>query len=54
MFPNRQADFISDEKQAIASALRSGELGVVTIEPPFALAKRGHPTDLNDKLMNDW
>jgi hypothetical protein len=34
--------------------LHYGEFGVVAIEPPFALAKRGHPTDLHDGLMARW
>jgi len=27
---------------------------VVAVEPPFALAKRGHAKDLNAKLLASW
>jgi hypothetical protein len=34
--------------------LETGEFGVVAIEAPFALAKRGHAKDLNAKLFASW
>jgi len=53
-FPSEAADFIGDEKATVTRVLKSGEYGVVAIEPPFALAKKGHPTGLNDGLMSRW
>ena len=52
--PSEAADFIGDEKATVTRLLRSGEYGVVAIEPPFTLAKKGHPTSLNDGLMARW
>ena len=52
--PSEAGDFIGDERALVTRLFRSGEFGVVAIEPPFALAKRGHPTDLNDSLMARW
>jgi uncharacterized membrane protein len=53
-FPSEAYDFIGDERSIVTRLLGGGEFGVVAIEPPFALAKRGHPTDLNDGLMARW
>jgi uncharacterized membrane protein len=50
-FPSEPSDFIVDERATITRLLESGEFGVVAIEPPFALAKRGHAKDLNAKLF---
>ncbi len=52
--PSVAADFIGDEKATVTGLLRSGKFGVVAIEPPFALAKRGYPTRLNADLMAHW
>ena len=54
LFPSEAADFIVDEKQTVTHALRSGEYGVVAIEPPFALAKKGHTVELNERVMRSW
>ena len=51
-FPSESTDFIVDEKATVTRLLRSGEFGVVDIEPPFALAKKGHSTDLNARLLD--
>jgi uncharacterized membrane protein len=53
-FPSESSDFIVDERSTIKGLLDSGEFGVVDIEPPFALAKRGHPTDRNAELTRRW
>lgn len=50
-FPSEPADFIADERATVTRLLQSGEFGVVAIEPPFALAKRGYSQDLNAKLI---
>ena len=54
LFPSDQSDFIGDEKQTVSRALREEGYGVVAIEPPFALAKKGHAQDLNAKVMAGW
>jgi uncharacterized membrane protein len=54
IFPSEQSEFIVDEKQTVSRALREEDFGVVAIEPPFALAKKGHAKDLNAKLMAGW
>lgn len=53
-FPSEAGDFIVDEKATVTRLLQSGEFGVVAVEPPFALAKRGHPTDKNAALVARW
>jgi uncharacterized membrane protein len=42
------------ERQKVTEALHSGDFGVVEVIEPFALAKRGHPTALNDRVLNLW
>lgn len=53
-FPSEAGDFIVDERATVTRLLNSGEFGVVAIEPPFALAKRGHPSELNASLFSRW
>jgi hypothetical protein len=53
-FPSEPADLIADERGTVTRLLQSGEFGVVAIEPPFAMAKRGHARDLNAKLIARW
>jgi uncharacterized membrane protein len=53
-FPSEARDFIVDEKQTVSRLLREGVFGVVAIEPPFALAKRGHSTERNQELLRRW
>jgi uncharacterized membrane protein len=53
-FPSEPADLIADERGTVTRLLQSGEFGVVAIEPPFAMAKRGHARDLNAKLVARW
>ena len=52
--PSEAGDFIVDEKATVTRELKSGAFGVVAIEPPFALAKRGYSTARNDELMRRW
>jgi hypothetical protein len=52
--PSEAADFIGDERSTVARLLKSGEYGVVAIEPPFALAKKGYSTSRNDEMMGRW
>jgi uncharacterized membrane protein len=54
IFPNEAGDLIGNEKETLTRVLGSGEYGVVAVEPPFALAKRGHPTDKNAELTARW
>jgi uncharacterized membrane protein len=53
-FPSEAGEFIVDERGTVTRLLNNGEFGVVAIEPPFALAKRGHPGDLNASLFARW
>jgi uncharacterized membrane protein len=53
-FPSEASDFIVDERSTIKRLLDDGEFGVVDIEPPFALAKRGYATDRNAELTRRW
>ena len=53
-FPSEASDFIVDERATVTRLLNSREYGVVAVEPPFALAKRGHPADLNAGLIARW
>jgi hypothetical protein len=53
-FPSEAHDFIGNERDTVTRLLRNGDFGVVAVEPPFALAKRGHPTDDNASLMAHW
>jgi uncharacterized membrane protein len=53
-FPSEPGDFIVDERDTVTRLLQSGEFGVIAIEPPFVLAKRGHTKDLNPKLFARW
>jgi len=52
--PSEAGDFIGDERSTVTRLLQSGEFGVVAIEPPFALARRGHTTERNSELTSRW
>jgi len=52
VFPTQKEAFIANEKQEITARLSSAAFGVVKIHPPFALAKRGHPTLFNAELLD--
>ncbi len=52
--PSESGDFIVDEKATVSRVLKSGEYGVVAIEPPFALARKGYSTARNEELMRSW
>jgi len=53
-FPSEPGDFVADERDTVTRLLQRGEFGVVAIESPFVLAKRGHPQDLNGQLLARW
>ncbi len=53
-FPSEASDFIVDERATVTRLLNSGEFGVVAVEPPFALAKRGQATEKNAALVARW
>ncbi len=50
--PSDLPEFITPEIGRMREALRSGEFGVVVIEGPFFLAKKGHDTSLNREILN--
>jgi len=54
VFPTDPREFIVNEKRDISKRLSEGTFGVVKIEGPFALAKKGHPTTLNGELLTRW
>ena len=51
LFPSEKADFIGNERQTVTGLLSAGTFGVVAVDPPFALAKRGASTAENAKLL---
>ncbi len=53
-FPSEASDFIVEERATVTRLLDSGEFGVVAVEPPFALARRGYSTALNADLVRRW
>jgi len=42
------------ERGKVTTALTSGDFGVVEIIEPFAVAKRGHTTALNNRVLSAW
>jgi hypothetical protein len=42
------------ERSKVIEALVSGQFGVVDVKPPFAVAKRGYATELNDRVLVPW
>ncbi|HEX7500622.1 MAG TPA: DUF2079 domain-containing protein [Polyangia bacterium] len=54
VFPSEAGDLIGSERETLTRVLRNGDFGVVAVEPPFALAKRGHPIGGNAALMARW
>lgn len=51
--PSDLPEFILPELQRVRDALRTNEFGVVTIEGPFFVARRGHDTALNASILNN-
>ena len=43
-----------DERGKVSEALTSGDFGVVEVIEPFAVAKRGYPTTLNNRVLSLW
>jgi hypothetical protein len=54
MIPSKASDLIGDERETLTRLLRDGICGVVVVEPPFALAKRGRATSGNAGLLGRW
>jgi uncharacterized membrane protein len=42
------------ERAKVTDALMAGEFGVMDVRPPFAVAKRGYATTLNDRVLSMW
>ncbi|MBI5533545.1 MAG: DUF2079 domain-containing protein [Deltaproteobacteria bacterium] len=51
VFPTDPNAFIVNEKRDVEVRLESGAFGVVKVHPPFALAKQGHSTALNEETL---
>jgi uncharacterized membrane protein len=54
VFPSEASDLIGNERETLTRVLGSGEYGVVAVESPFALAKRGHATERNAEVTGRW
>jgi len=54
VFPTDPKELIVNEKRDISERLRDGTHGVVKYHPPFALAKKGHSTELNRLVLERW
>jgi hypothetical protein len=42
------------ERGKVTTALTSGDFGVVEVIEPFAVARRGYTTALNDRVLSMW
>ena len=51
LFPSVRADFIGNEYETVAGLLQSKAFGVVAIDRPFALARRGQDPSRNAELL---
>lgn len=54
LFPSEASDLIGDERATLTRLLRDGVFGIVAVEPPFALARRGHATAENTAFLARW
>jgi hypothetical protein len=54
LFPSEAVDLMGAERPRATELLSSGAYGVVSVQPPFVLARRGHPTDKNAALLSTW
>ncbi|MBN2194629.1 MAG: DUF2079 domain-containing protein [Polyangiaceae bacterium] len=52
LVPSERQDFIVDEHPTTVRLLTSGTFGIVAVEPPFALARRGHGTGQNPAFLD--
>ena len=51
LFPTNRADFVSNEYQTISGLLQNKTFGVVTVAPPFALARKGEDAARNAEVL---
>jgi uncharacterized membrane protein len=51
LFPSSRADFVGNEYDTVTTLLHNGSFGVVSIAPPFALARRGENPSRNDEVL---
>lgn len=51
LFPTRHKDFIGDEYDKVTKLLGDKSFGVVAVETPFALARRGQDPSRNESLL---
>ncbi len=51
LFPTSRSEFVGNEYQTVAEAMQSGSFGVVSVVPPFVLARRGHPPSRNAEVL---
>jgi len=54
LFYSERSRIDGGEREKIAAALGTGEFGVVEVRGPFAIARRGHSTALNNGLLQSW
>jgi uncharacterized membrane protein len=49
--PTNRGEYVGDERSRTIQALRSGQFGVVAVQKPFFLAKRGYATSQNASVL---
>jgi uncharacterized membrane protein len=54
LLPSEAGELAGAERPRATELLSSGAFGVVSVQPPFVLARRGHPTDKNAALLATW
>jgi uncharacterized membrane protein len=54
LFFSDPARIDGSERAKVTDALQTGQFGVVDVRPPFAVAKRGYSTALNDRVLSQW
>lgn len=51
LVPSERREYIANELETVERLLGDGSFGIVAIEPPFALARKGHSTKQNRKFL---
>jgi uncharacterized membrane protein len=51
LFPSSRLDFVGNEYDTVTELLRDGTFGVVSVVPPFALARRGQSPSRNAEVL---
>jgi hypothetical protein len=51
IFPTLHSDFVGNEYGTVQGLLQSNAFGVVDVQPPFAMAMKGHETSRNAEVL---